>query len=133
MAESEQDRSLALFESRRQIEQQLLRKATTDAQFRQDLLANPKAAIAAEYGITFPETVTIHIHEETPTSLHLAVPIPIVSTDELSDEELESVAGGITSTAYYYDSNAARRAQLDAMISNVYATNPVLSSNLSVK
>ena len=95
MAESEQDRSLALFESRRQIEQQLLRKATTDARFRQALLANAKVAIAAECGITFPETVTIHIHEETPTNLHLVVPIPIGSSDELSDEELDAMAAAV--------------------------------------
>jgi hypothetical protein len=92
MAESAQPGRVSLLDSRQQVEQHILHKATTDAQFRQTLLANPKGAIAAECGITFPETVIIHIHEETPTSLHLVVPTPSGSSDELSDEELDAMA-----------------------------------------
>ena len=43
--------------------QQIVEKSALDADFRQQLLADPKATIGAELGITMPESMTIKVHE----------------------------------------------------------------------
>ena len=55
-----------------------------DETFRQELLSNPKAAIV--------------VHQDTPTTLHLVLPVPASSAAgaELSDAELEQATGGLS-------------------------------------
>jgi len=74
----------------------IIAKASKDEAFREQLLNDPKAALERALGITFPQEVTIHVHEDTPTTLHLVL---LVNSQEgkprdLSDAELERVAGG---------------------------------------
>jgi len=74
----------------------IVSKAMKDEVFRQELLSNPKAAIERELGISIPQGVTIAVHEDTPTTLHLVLPMPVPSARgaELSDAELEQATGG---------------------------------------
>ena len=69
----------------------LAARARGDAAFKQRLLAEP-AAMLAEEGIPVPPGVAVRVHESTPTLVHLA--LPPKPTDELSDEQLDQVAGG---------------------------------------
>jgi len=64
------------------IQEQLIAKAMKDETFRQELLSNPKAVIV--------------VHQDTPTTLHLVLPVPASSAAgaELSDAELEQATGG---------------------------------------
>ena len=77
-------------------QQQLIARAMKDETFRQQLLANPRAVLEREMGITFPQDVSIQVYEDTPTTIHLVLPAkPQGETmQELSDAELEMVAGG---------------------------------------
>lgn len=68
----------------------IINKAVEDADFRAQLLADPRSAISAELGQPIPEGFTIHVHEESATTVHLTLPV----SDQLAEEELAAVAGG---------------------------------------
>ena len=68
----------------------ILSRAADDDAFRDLLLSDPKAAVKSALGIEAPDTLTVHVHEETRNDIHLVVP----SHDQLSDEELEALASG---------------------------------------
>ncbi len=66
----------------------ILKKATSNIAFRQALIDNPKAILKAE-GIDIPPHVSVQVVEDTTKQVHIALPAPA-----LSDEELEDVTGG---------------------------------------
>ena len=78
------------------MEQRIIQRSLEDDAFRQRLLENPKAAIEDELGIQLPEGIEIRAVEETPDTVYIALPgrPADVRAGELSDRELESVAGG---------------------------------------
>jgi hypothetical protein len=53
----------------------LVHKAWTDEAFKQELLRNPKQVIEREFSVTLPAELEIYIHEQTPTALHLILPM----------------------------------------------------------
>lgn len=74
-----------------------IERAWTDPTFKSRLLADPKEA-AAEMGVRVPETVSVKVWENTETVEHMILPMnPAVA--ELSDSDLEAVAGGGLSKA----------------------------------
>jgi hypothetical protein len=54
---------------------ELISKAWDDPAFKQKLLSEPKTTIEETLGITLPEEIEIFIHEQTPTVLHLILPM----------------------------------------------------------
>ncbi|VEP18769.1 hypothetical protein H1P_90016 [Hyella patelloides LEGE 07179] len=87
-------------QSRQSLEKEIRIKSLKDPEFRQQLLENPKSTIEAALGVTIAEGLTIKVMEESPDHLILTVP-PALSdnSSEVSDEELETVAGGFTGAA----------------------------------
>ncbi len=77
-----------------ELNQLIAQKAGENEDFRLALLNDPKSAIEKEFEVTFPEETTIQVHVENSQELHLI--IPAQKTDELSDNQLEDVAGGVT-------------------------------------
>jgi hypothetical protein len=82
--------------SRAQIELAITRQTLKDPAFRAALLTDPKAALQTASGVPFPEGTRIFVHEEDANTLHLAIPQVPANIEELSDEDLEKVAGGMT-------------------------------------
>ena len=81
------------------IQEQIIARALKEEAFRQELLSNPQAAIERELGIRIPQGVTIEVHQDTPTTLHLVLPLvnmPRAALADLSDAELEQAVGGNT-------------------------------------
>lgn len=67
--------------------------AVTDEEFRKELLENTNAAIEKIAGEKLPEDFKIKVIENDPAYAATFVLPPMVS-DELSDDELDAVAGG---------------------------------------
>jgi hypothetical protein len=75
---------------------QLVARTWGDAAFKAQLLAEP-AATLAEQGIALPPGLEVRVHENTPKVFHLA--LPPAPSEELSDEQLDAVAGGDTASS----------------------------------
>jgi Nitrile hydratase, alpha chain len=83
--------------SRQEIEAHLVAKTWKDESFKQQLLSNPKAVIEKEFGVQLPAELNVQIVEEDAQTLYINLPMrPDFSGTELSDRELEAVAGGTT-------------------------------------
>ena len=80
---------------RKQLEAQLIDRALKDETFRQALLRDPKGVFERELSIRIPERITVQVLEESPSTVYLVLPqSPASPRRELTDEELEEVAGG---------------------------------------
>ena len=82
---------------RADMERRLVEKSLQDDAFRQKLLADPRAAVEEELGTRLPEGVRVVAMEETADTAYLVLPLRSTEaqeTGELSDRELEAVAGG---------------------------------------
>jgi hypothetical protein len=81
---------------RKQMERRLVERSLADDAFRQHLLTNPKAAVEQELGTRLPEEVQVRAVEETADTIYLVLPSasPGGGGGELSDQDLEAVAGG---------------------------------------
>jgi hypothetical protein len=81
------------------LEAKLIEKAMADEAFKRELMSNPKAAIAKEVGQELPAELEFEVLEQTPTKLYLVLPMSESAEDspseELAEEQLEAVAGGI--------------------------------------
>jgi hypothetical protein len=82
---------------RQEIERRLIEKSLEDEAFRQRLIEDPKGAVEQELGTRLPEDVRVETVEETADTIYLVLPSTSMAGAEgveLSDQELESVAGG---------------------------------------
>ena len=75
---------------RNEFTEQIRERAASDAAFRSQLLSDPSAAVSALLDMPVPQNVTITVHEESPTDIHLVIPASV----NLNDADLQLVAGG---------------------------------------
>jgi hypothetical protein len=64
-------------------------RALRDDRFREELLRAPAATLEREFGVKVPDGVTLQVHEETDTLVHLIVPGRPSKLEKLSDGDLE--------------------------------------------
>src|SRR5688500_4407928 len=84
--------------SRADIERKLIQRSMEDEDFRQRLLDDPKGTLEQELGTRLPDDVEVRVVEERADAIYLVLPSsasPLGGQGgELSDQELEAVAGG---------------------------------------
>jgi predicted double-glycine peptidase len=86
--------------ARKNLEATLIAKAIKDDGFRAQLLADPRGALADAVGSDLPGDVTVKVLEETATSIYVVLPAAQSGSRELSDDELQPVAGGVLITGH---------------------------------
>lgn len=80
--------------TREEIEKKAIEKAWKDEIFKKDLMQKPHKALS-QLGVNVPEKIEIKVVEESAKVVYLVLPVnPETLTGELTDENLESVAGG---------------------------------------
>jgi hypothetical protein len=81
---------------RAEVERTLVQRSMEDEDFRQRLLDDPKGAVEQELGSRLPEGVEVRAVEESAQIIYLVLPSasPLGQGGELSDQELDEVAGG---------------------------------------
>ncbi len=77
--------------------QDLLAKfAAESAEYRDALKKNPKDVVAQQFQIEIPSHVSIKVIEDSADTIHVVLPHSVEAGEELSDADLEAVAGGHT-------------------------------------
>lgn len=78
----------------------IVARSWSDADFRAALLADPATTLRAN-GVHVPTGMQVQVVEDSSTLMHVVLP---ERPSELSDEELDSVAGGFPCVSYGCDS-----------------------------
>jgi hypothetical protein len=82
---------------RAEVERTLVQRSMEDEDFRRRLLEDPKAAVEQEFGSRLPESVEVRAVEESAQTIYLVLPSASpLGQGEISDQDLEEVAGGGT-------------------------------------
>ena len=76
----------------------IVSKALQDEAFKERLIADPAATLAAE-GVEIPDDVTVKVVADTETVRHLVLP----AAGALSDSELAGLAGGVPVRRCWWD------------------------------
>ena len=76
---------------RQQMFMSIVEKAAFDADFRDGLLADPKATISREFDVTIPDGLRIVVHENDADTVHLPLP---AKPQILREGQLDQVSGG---------------------------------------
>ncbi|MDA0812454.1 MAG: NHLP leader peptide family RiPP precursor [Verrucomicrobia bacterium] len=80
--------------TRADIEAIVVNNAIKHPKYREVLLADPKKTVETQLNNTLPDNITVEIVQESPTKIYIRLPHIVREGDELSDEDLEQVAGG---------------------------------------
>lgn len=81
----------------RELQEKIATRAWEDPAFEAEFVADPKGTFEKYTGRPLPADLRILAHYNTPNEIHFVIPRPPESAgDELTDEDLERVAGGET-------------------------------------
>jgi Nitrile hydratase, alpha chain len=80
--------------TRRDLETALIEKCWKDPEFKKQVISDPKGMLEHHIGQKLPAPIKIFIHQEDANTLHFSIPPAPANLTELSEDDLERVAGG---------------------------------------
>lgn len=80
--------------TRTDIEEIVVSNASKHPKYREILLADPKKTVETQLNNTLPDNISVEIVQESPTKIFIRLPHVVADGAELSDDDLEQVAGG---------------------------------------
>ncbi|REJ82037.1 MAG: NHLP leader peptide family natural product precursor [Acidobacteria bacterium] len=81
--------------TRGELQDKMQEWANDNVAYRQALLKDPKKVLEGHLGQELPEEVEIEVVQDSPTKMYIALgQFPAAEGEELSDDDLENVAGG---------------------------------------
>ena len=84
--------------SRHDLEAKIVKRCWEDPAFRKEFTSDPRAAIVKYLSVPVAELPKIMVHEEAAGAWYIVLPPKPSNSAELSDGDLEKVAGGATPT-----------------------------------
>ena len=81
--------------TRGEMNDHLARFCSESADYKAKLISNPKDIISRQFAIDMPANVTVKVLEDNADTVHVVLPHVVESGAELSDSDLEAVAGGM--------------------------------------
>jgi hypothetical protein len=82
--------------SRHDLEAKIVRHIWNDPEFRKEFVADPAGAFTKYLKIPATSLPKIVAHDEKPGTWHIVLPAKPTNAKELSEQDLEKVAGGAT-------------------------------------
>jgi hypothetical protein len=86
-----QQNSKLAVKTRKDLEVHLITRALKDEEFKQELMANPKAVVKQELGTKLPDDIEYNVIEETETALYIV--LPSNPYEGLTEPELQALLG----------------------------------------
>lgn len=77
-----------------QVEQEVIKRAVTDPEFRALAISNPTAAISQVTDLSLPPGFKVQFVDNAGSNRTVVLPDPIPAVEELSEAELARIAGG---------------------------------------
>jgi hypothetical protein len=84
--------------TRHDLEAKIVKRCWEDEEFRKEFTADPADAFVKYLQVPTASMPKIVVHEETAGSWHIVLPAKPPHIDELTEQDLERVAGGTTPT-----------------------------------
>jgi hypothetical protein len=84
--------------TRHDLEAKIVKRCWEDEEFRKEFTADPAGVFVKYLQVPSASMPKIAIHQETPGSWHIVLPAKPPHIDELTEKDLERVAGGTTPT-----------------------------------
>lgn len=84
--------------SRHDLEAKIVKRCWENEAFHKEFVSDPAAAFVKYLNVPAESVPEVVVHEEPPGSWHIVIPARPANTTELSDQDLEKLAGGVTPT-----------------------------------
>lgn len=123
------------FLSRADFEAEIVKRAWDDPFYKKRLLTDPRGVIEEELrkirpDAKLPENIQVYVHEETPNSLHIALPMNPAEYGQISDDEwLDNVSGGFIAVVVAVAVSVAAVANVTAAANAAVHANAAYSVN----
>jgi hypothetical protein len=82
--------------TRHDLQAKIVKRCWEDEAFRKEFTSDPAGAFTRYLDVPAASLPKVLVHEEEPGTWHILLPSKPANASDLSEEELEKVAGGVT-------------------------------------